>query len=65
MNLPPKMAVLPTILIYDGEIEEKNLHAMGLDHDWLMTKLKEKGIANPKDIFIAMLESDGTVYMSI
>ena len=65
MNLPPKMAALPTILIYDGEIDEKNLHDMGLDHDWLMTKLKEKGITNPKDIFIAMLESDGTVYMSI
>jgi len=65
MNLPPKMAALPTILIYDGQIDEKNLHAMGLDNDWLMTKLKEKGIANQKDIFLAMLESDGTVYMSI
>ncbi|KZL92941.1 DUF421 domain-containing protein [Clostridium magnum] len=65
MNLPPKTISLPTILIYDGKIDERNLHAMGLEHDWLMTKLKEKGITNPKDIFIAMLESDGTVYMSI
>lgn len=65
MNLPPKMAALPTILIYDGKIDEKNLHAMGLDHDWLMTKLTEKGIINPKNIFLAMLESDGTVYISI
>lgn len=65
MKLPPKTVSLPTILIYDGKIDERNLHAMGLDHDWLMTKLKEKGITNLKDIFIAMLESDGTVYMSI
>lgn len=65
MNLPPKTISLPTILIHDGKIDERNLHAMGLDYDWLMTKLKEKGITNPKDIFIAMLESDGTVYMSI
>ncbi|KXG73761.1 DUF421 domain-containing protein [Thermotalea metallivorans] len=65
MNLPPKMVALPTILIYDGKIDEKNLHAIGLDHEWLMTKLREKGIANPKDIFLAMLESDGTVYISI
>lgn len=65
MNLPPKNVALPTILIYDGKIDEKNLHAMGLDHDWLMTKLGEKGITDPKDIFIAMLESDGTVYTSL
>jgi uncharacterized membrane protein YcaP (DUF421 family) len=65
MNLPPKMAALPTILIYDGKIEAKNLHSMGLEHEWLMTKLNEKGITNTKDIFLAMLESDGTVYISV
>lgn len=65
MNLPPKMAALPTILIYDGKIDEKNLHAMGLDYDWLITRLRENGITNAKDIFLAMLESDGTVYISI
>lgn len=65
MNLPPKMTSVPTILIYDGKIDEKNLHMMGLDHEWLMTKLMEKGITNPKDIFLAMLESDGTVYINI
>jgi len=65
MNLPPKNVALPTILIYDGKIDEKNLHAMGLDYDWLMTKLGEKGITDPKDIFIAMLESNGTVYTSL
>lgn len=65
MNLPPKMVAIPTILIYDGKIDEKNLHGMGLDHDWLMTKLREKGITKPQDIFLAMLESDGTVYINI
>lgn len=65
MNLPPKMVALPTIIIYDGKIDEKNLQAMGLNHDWLITKLKEKGTINPKDIFLATLESDGTVYISI
>jgi uncharacterized membrane protein YcaP (DUF421 family) len=65
MNLPHKMSSLPTILIYDGKIDEKNLHALGLDNDWLITKLGEKGVTNSKDIFIAMLESDGTVYISM
>lgn len=65
MNLPPKMVALPTTLIYDGKIDEKNLHKMGLDHKWLIEKLMEKGIIDPKDIFLAMLESDGTVYINI
>ena len=65
MNLPPKMAALSVILIYDGKIDEKNLNGMGLDHKWLMAKLREKGISSPQNIFLAMLESDGTVYISI
>ncbi|GLC29140.1 YetF domain-containing protein [Clostridium omnivorum] len=65
MNLPHKISAIPTILVYDGKIEEKNLHSLGLDHDWLMTKLREKGNINLKHVFLAMLESDGTVYMSM
>jgi uncharacterized membrane protein YcaP (DUF421 family) len=65
MNLPPKPAALPIILIYDGDIDERNLRQMGLDHQWLRNKLGEKGINNPNDVFLAMLESDGTFYLSI
>ncbi|MBB6216057.1 uncharacterized membrane protein YcaP (DUF421 family) [Anaerosolibacter carboniphilus] len=65
MNLPPKMVALPTILIYDGKIDEMNLHQMGLDHEWLITRLREKGIMNLKDVFLAMLEANGTVYVSV
>lgn len=63
-NLPSKMTALPAILIYDGKIDEENLNSMGLNHKWLMAKLREKGISNPQNIFLAMLESDGTVYIS-
>ncbi len=65
MNLPPEMVALPSILIYDGKVDEKNLHQIGLDREWLMTKLREKGISNLKDVFLAMLEADGTVYVSV
>lgn len=65
MNLPPKLVALPTILIYDGVIDEKNLHQLALDHEWLLKKLGEKGIANPQDVFLAMLEPSGTVYISV
>lgn len=65
MNLPPKPVALPTILIYDGKIDENNLHQMGLDSTWLKNKLGEKGITDPQDVFFAMLEADGTVYISV
>jgi uncharacterized membrane protein YcaP (DUF421 family) len=65
MNLPPKMTALPITLIYDGKIDEKNLYQMGLNHKWLIEKLMEKGIIDPKNIFLAMLESDGTVYINM
>ena len=65
MNLTYQMAAIPTILIYDGKINEKNLREMGLNNKWLIEKLMEKGIINSKDVFLAMLESDGTVYINI
>ncbi|MFT9493448.1 DUF421 domain-containing protein [Anaerosolibacter sp.] len=65
MNLPPKPVALPTILIYNGKIDENNLHQMGLDSTWLKKKLGEKGITDSKDVFLAMLEANGTVYISV
>lgn len=65
MNLPSRTVILPKILIYNGKIEERNLDQMGLNNDWLLTRLGEKGITNLKDVFIAMVESDGTVYVSL
>lgn len=64
MNLSTKTTALPVILIYDGKIDEINLHQMDLDHAWLMKTLGEKGIGNVGDVFLSMLESDGTVYIS-
>jgi len=51
-------------LIYDGIIEHKNLASLGLDIHWLNDKLLEKGIADPHHVFLAMLEDDGTLYIS-
>lgn len=65
MNLPPNPVALTTILIYDGVIDEKNLHKLALDHAWLLKKLGEKGITNPQDVFLAMMEGNGTVYISV
>jgi uncharacterized membrane protein YcaP (DUF421 family) len=65
MNLPLKPAALSTIVIYDGIIDEQNLQQLALDHNWVLRKLGEKGITNPKDVFLAMVEASGTVYISV
>jgi len=65
MNLPSRTVILPKILIYNGKIDERNMVQMDLNNDWLLTKLGEKGITNLKDVFLAMLESDGSVYVSL
>lgn len=65
MNLPPKPVASPVILIYDGKIIGKNLQQLGFEKKWLIEKLMKKGIISPKNVFLAMIESDGTVYISI
>ncbi len=65
MKLPLKNSNLPTILVYDGKIQEDNLKMIGHDIKWLNNKIKEKGFAQPKDIFLAMLEGDGTLHVSV
>lgn len=65
MKRPIKNTNFPTILIYDGKVQEDNLTNLGYDMKWLDNKIQEKGFLHAKDIFIAMLEGDGTLHISI
>ena len=65
MKLPIKNVSLPTVLVYDGKVQNDNLKRLGCDLKWLQGKIKEKGIIEPKDIFLAALEGDGTLYISV
>lgn len=64
MKLPMKNAVMPTILVYEGKVLEDNLKSLGFDIKWLDNKIKEKGFLQVKDIFLAILEGDGTLHVS-
>ena len=65
MKLPIKNAVFPTVLVYDGKVQNDNLKMLGHDLKWLQDKVREKGIMESKDIFLAVLEGDGTLYVSV
>lgn len=60
MNLPVQpLNNLPTELIVDGRIMEKNLTNLGLDHNWLRRKLQN---LNPEHVFYAEHQPDGTLF---
>lgn len=56
---------LPTLIINDGQIVEKNLKELGYDDKWLNEQLLKKGIANVKDVYAALIDSTGELYYSV
>lgn len=65
MKLPFKNVSLPTVLVYDGKVQNENLKMLGHDLNWLDGKIKAKGVIQIKDVFLAVLEGDGTIYVSV
>ena len=54
---------LPTILISDGQILEKNLKKLGLNQVWLERQLSAKRITRSMDVFLLMINDDGTTVL--
>ncbi|OAA90599.1 YetF domain-containing protein [Clostridium ljungdahlii] len=65
LNIQTMGAGLPTLLINEGKIEEKNLKELGYDEKWLKDELLKKGIANVKDVYAALIDSSGELYYSV
>ena len=64
LNLPSKNISIQTVLIYDGKVQVDNLSMLGYDTKWLDGIIKEKSLLQAKDVFLAVLEGDGTVHIS-
>lgn len=54
---------LPVGLILDGKLNKDNLKISGYDIDWLFKNLQLNKIENISDVFIAMLDSKGNLYI--
>lgn len=65
MNLPQKYVGLSTVLVYDGQVQQANLNNLGLDTKWITNQLNQQGFAEPKQVFLAILEPDGTLFVSV
>lgn len=54
---------VPSEIIVDGQIVERNLKELGLSHEWLYKQLYQANIPTIEEIFYAEVQSDGTLYI--
>ena len=65
LNIQTMGGGIPTLLINDGKVVEKNLKELGYDDKWLKEQLFKKGIINIKDVYAALIDSSGELYYSV
>jgi uncharacterized membrane protein YcaP (DUF421 family) len=51
----------PTLLINDGKFVPEHLRGEGLDEDEVLMAIREHGVADVKDVRMAVLETDGSI----
>lgn len=56
---------IPTEIIVDGIVLNKNLNELDLTEEWLFKKLRKKGINSPKEVFYAQVQTNGSLYISL
>lgn len=61
MNLVPNAEAIFFNVIMDGDILYKNLQYAGRDLNWLNNELKVQGIKSPSEVFLAILDNNGTL----
>lgn len=65
LNLPTKYQGISTELIYDGIVIETNLQQAKLDRTWLDNQLRALNIHNPSEVFLALLNTEGELYVDL
>lgn len=62
LKVPFKQDTIPITLILDGSINHDNLKILNKDENWLNEKLKRFNINSSKEVFIALIDSQGSFY---
>ncbi len=63
LKIPTRYRGISTELIYDGVIIEENLRRLNLDRLWLDRQLKKLRIKSPGEVFLAVLDTGGQLYI--
>lgn len=60
---PDTRSFLPTEIIVDGKLVQKNMKELNLDNNWLNQQLKQGKANSAEEVFFAELQSDGSLYI--
>lgn len=63
LHLPTKYEGLGVEVVMEGQVIEQNLRALHLNRAWLLERLREQGVESPADVFVAVLDSQGRLYV--
>lgn len=64
MNVPTTTTnYIPTEIIADGKILERNLKELNLNEEWLRNQPKQYNINSKEEVFYAEVQSDGTLFV--
>lgn len=55
---------IPTEIIVDGKLVNKNLLELNLNYEWLNQQINQAGILSIEDVFYAEFQNDGSLYIS-
>jgi uncharacterized membrane protein YcaP (DUF421 family) len=56
---------IPTEVIAEGKITNRNLKELNLTEEWLYEQLKKQGIGNVENIFYAEVQTDGSLHVDM
>ncbi|OWZ83786.1 DUF421 domain-containing protein [Natranaerobius trueperi] len=54
----------PLVIVLDGTVEDKSLKLIGKSENWLKTELEVYGVTDISKVFLAVLNSDGSWYIT-
>ncbi|MBF8981923.1 DUF421 domain-containing protein [Lutibacter sp. B2] len=64
MGINEPLSKLSEILIYEGKVDKNVLHKNNLHLDWVYQQLSKYNISDIKDVYVAIITPDGTLYMN-
>lgn len=56
---------IPSEIISDGKIVKKNMVELNLTEEWLLKELKKKGIQSIEQVFLAQVQTDGSLFTDL
>lgn len=65
MQVPAQYEGISVELVMDGQVVHQNLRQVGLDEQWLVDQLRQRGVKRLEEVPLAVLASDGGLYVDL